>query len=140
MVDWQPLTVADAHFLDELTAALREARIEYRLSDAVEPSPAGVRTFFGERGGAAQTIEVPRAQLEMARGVLAELLAGAGEAAEHQSGAPAPTEAERAAERAWRDDVERRRARTSRIGVWILRLFFVAIVVVLVAAIVYALG
>ena len=49
MVDWVELTISDGHFLDEITAALRDANIELRLTEPVERPQAGVRTRFGQR-------------------------------------------------------------------------------------------
>ncbi|MGZ3427247.1 MAG: hypothetical protein ACXVCV_11395 [Polyangia bacterium] len=139
MAGWSSLTVSDGHFLDEITAALRDAGIEYRLSEPVYAGQPVAYTRFGQRGSDAKAIEVAAESLVSARAMVAEIYDGAEEAARRESGAPAPTAAEHEDERVWRQEIERKRERSARRWVWGLRVVFGAIALVVAVAVVYSL-
>jgi hypothetical protein len=112
--DWVELTISNGHFLDEITAALRDARIELRLSAPLEAPERGARTSFGVAIDKSKVIEVPRDQLADARALLREIFDDAEAAALRQSGAPTPTATERDEEAVWRAEIERKRQRSAR--------------------------
>lgn len=113
-VDWAELTTSNGHFLDEITAALRDARIELRLSAPVEAPERGARTSFGVAIDKSKVIEVPRDRLADAQALLREIFDDAEAAALRESGAPAPSATERDEEAEWRAEIERKRARSAR--------------------------
>jgi len=114
MTDWAELTISNGHFLDEITAALRDAQIELRLSAPLEAPERGARTSFGVAIDKSKVIEVPRDRLADAQALLREIFDDAEAAALRQSGAPAPTATEREEEATWRAEIERKRARSAR--------------------------
>jgi hypothetical protein len=136
MSDWAQLTVSDGHLLDEITAALRDAGIELRLVDPVEPGPRGARTRFGVRVAAAKVIEVPRERLAEARALLDEIFADAEAAVMREAGVAAQTAAERDEEAAWRVEMARKRARTWARFKWGALILVAAMVLAIVYAVV----
>jgi hypothetical protein len=139
MAEWTSLTVSDGHFLDEITAALRDAGIEYRLSEPVHAGQPVAYTRFGQRSSDAKAIEVAAESLASARAIVAEIYDGAEEAARRESGAPAPTAAEHEDERVWRQEIERKRERSARRWVWGLRVVLGSIALVVAVAVIYSL-
>jgi hypothetical protein len=140
MNDWVQLTISDGHFLDEITAALRDAKIELRLVEPVTATAAddpGLHTWFGQRGKGAKVIEVPSDKIADAQAILQEIYAGASEAAERESGAAPATAEEREEERVWRAEIERKRERSARITSLMVRGFFGAIMLAIVIGVVY---
>jgi hypothetical protein len=118
-MEWVELTVSNGHFLDEITAALRDAQIELRLSDPISQPQRGVRTTFGVRQSESQVIEVPRERLAEAQALLREIFDDAEAAAVRESGAAAPTAEEREEEASWRAEMERERAGSLRRTRWV---------------------
>ena len=138
ITEWSSLTVADGHFLDEITAALRDAGIEYRLSEPVYAGQPVAYTRFGQRASNAKAIEVSGESLQPAHAIVAEIYSGAEEAARRESGAPAPTLAEIEDERVWRQEVERKRARSARRVTWVLRVIFGSLALIIAVGVLYA--
>ncbi len=138
ITEWSSLTVSDGHFLDEITAALRDAGIEYRLSEPVYAGQPVAYTRFGQRASNAKAIEVADESLPAARAIVAEIYNGAEEAARRESGAPAPTIAELEDERVWRQELQRKRERSAWRVVWFLRIFFGSLALLFAVAVLYA--
>jgi hypothetical protein len=138
ITEWSRLIVSDGHFLDEITAALRDAGIEYRLSEPVNSREPVAYTRFGQRPSNAKVIEVAGESLPRARAIVAEIFGGAEEAARRESGAPPQTLAEMEDERAWRQELERKRKRADRWIAWSIRIVFGSLALFFAFAVVYA--
>jgi len=135
-MDWAQLTVSDGHFLDEITATLRDAHIELRLTDPVELPQRGARTRFGQQATKAKVIEVPRADLAQAQALMQEIFSNAEEAALRESGAAPPDAKEQEEELAWRAEVDRKRARSDARFRWGMRGFVLLAAVAIVAVLI----
>jgi hypothetical protein len=129
MSEWVELTAAGPPFLDEITAALRDAGITARLRDPEKEKalPTGVRTRYGARAAQAKVIEVERHQHAEASKILDEIFSEA-EAEAHRQAVDQPaTEAEIQEEREWRREVEKKRERSARRLKAALRLILLSI-------------
>jgi hypothetical protein len=138
ITEWSSLTVSDGLLLDEITAALRDAGIEYRLSEPVYAGQPVAYTRFGRRASNAKAIEVSGESLPSARAIVVEIYIGAEDAARRESGAPTPTIAEIEDERVWRQELQRKRERSARRVAWVIRIIFGSLALFFAVAVLYA--
>lgn len=114
MSDWVELRTVGPPFLDEITAALRDAGIVPRLRAPAEAPPTGARLHYGRQAELLKVIEVERQQLVEASRIVDEIFGEAEAAAERQAVDEPATVTEREQEQQWRRAAEMARARRHR--------------------------